>query len=181
MKLVTGLGSGFSVTDAALTDLEGKTIGEICPNGFTGTGTGKNHCAHFVSHVLGFETGATCRLMVPNAAAAGATLRVNELYLTCANRGFWKHRPPALVTCLAFLVLQHKGARNQWHSVVHRDGRSFPPVRFKHVGIHVDGWVWHYNNSAKQVVAQTIGDFSKRYASRGPADVLFGTLPPRTV
>src|SRR5689334_1841380 len=102
MKLVTGLGKAFLVSDTKLTNLEEKTIAEICPNGFIGTGKGRNHCAHFVSHVLGFQTGATCKIMVPNAAAHGATLRVNELYLTCAHRGFWSKRPPALATGLAF-------------------------------------------------------------------------------
>ena len=45
----------------ALSDLQGnvgKSIGQICNNGFNSPS--QNHCAHFVSHVLGIQLGTLC-------------------------------------------------------------------------------------------------------------------------
>jgi hypothetical protein len=61
----------------------GKSIGDICQNGYTSVH--ENHCAHFVSHVLGYRFGATCQMM-GNGKGDPATLRVHELFSRCGRR-----------------------------------------------------------------------------------------------
>src|SRR5687767_7645648 len=105
MPLVAGLGKEFLVSPATLDLLAGHSMADICANGFSKVEKGRSHCAHFVSHVLGVSTGGTCRGMGGPAVSWGASMRVNELFAACPVRGFWKDRPPALVTCVAFVLL----------------------------------------------------------------------------
>ncbi len=52
----------MNVTEASLNALLGKHIRDVCPLGYSADTD--NHCAHFVSHVLGFQFNTTCRTMV---------------------------------------------------------------------------------------------------------------------
>ena len=46
--------------------------------------------------------------MSDNPTGWGASMRLDEVYRASPLRGFWEARPPALLTCLAFVVLQKK-------------------------------------------------------------------------
>src|SRR5258707_1202361 len=78
-----------------LDKLLGQTVETYCGK-YGSVGDDINHCAHFVSHVLG--------LRLPNAAlcsnvggtrypfeerAKGFCIRVNQVFNSCKNRAFW--------------------------------------------------------------------------------------------
>jgi hypothetical protein len=152
------------ITQAQLTGYLGKSIGEICPNAYASTHD--NHCAHFVSHVLGYHFGATCQVM-GNGKALGASLRVQDLFVRCRSVGAWSLRPTALKPCLVFITR----AGN-----VNLSAKTMANVPRKHVGIFADGFIWHYSNSQQKVVRQTPAQFAQHYPSPDNA-MFFGALP----
>ncbi len=148
---------------AALAALEGKHIREICGNGYTSDDD--NHCAHFVSHVMGFSFGATCRTMTRGSAAA-ACIRVHELFAMCPAVGEWSSL--ATTACLVFVTDR---------SNVDLRRKRMSNVPRKHVGIYLSGTVWHYSNAQAKVVTQVPDAFAHHYP--GPRIALFwGTFPP---
>jgi hypothetical protein len=142
----------------------GKPIGDICQNGYTSVH--ENHCAHFVSHVLGYRFGATCQMM-GNGKGDPATLRVHELFPRCHSAGVWSLRPSSIRTCLVFITRA---------SNVNLVNRTMANVPRKHVGIYFDGYIWHYSNSQQKVIRQMPAQFAQHYPSPDNA-LFFGTLP----
>jgi len=142
----------------------GKHIRDICGNAYAGDND--NHCAHFVSHVLGYHFGVTCQTM-GNGNVPGATLRVQELFPRCHSVGAWSLRPASLKSCLVFITRA---------SNVNLATRSMANVPRKHVGIFLDGFIWHYSNSQQRVVKQLPAQFAYHYPSPDNA-MFFGTLP----
>lgn len=152
----------------------GLSIAGICPCGFSNPG--ENHCAHAVSHILGFNFGYTCNLAVSYSpvterirlnAQQGASVRVQEIFPRCPEIGIWSERPERLAYALVFAV---KGAGN-----VDVGAKSMINVRAKHVGVGNKDSVWHYSNSQDRWIFQSISAFSRHY---GPATALFwGSLP----
>lgn len=126
----------------ALADYLGKKIEQLCPFSL-GKDNTKNHCAHFVSHVMEYDAFATtCK----NRTSAdkllpgqGAAIRVNDLF-NAAETGPWSARPLGLASCLIFVT----NSGNIRHGEM-LDGES------KHVGIYIDGVVWHYSSARKGV------------------------------
>jgi len=142
----------------------GRPIGSICPNGYSDPND--NHCAHYVSHVLNFRFGTTCRTMHAGTNP-GANIRVQELFARCPDVGGWTDRPAHVHQCLVFVTdasnvdLPHKLMAN---------------VPRKHVGIYVNGMIWHYSNSTSKVVSVPPEHFQHHY--HGPNTALFyGTMP----
>ena len=142
----------------------GKHISQICQNDFTKDI--ENHCAHFVSHVLGYQFGVTCRMM-GKANAAGANIRVQELFPRCPAVGTWASRPATMPFALVFIT----NASN-----VRLSAKVMSNVPRKHVGIFYGGWIWHYSNSQHKVVKQTPGEFSNHYPAPDNA-MFYGSLP----
>jgi hypothetical protein len=152
------------VTTAILEDLLGLEITDICPIGFTDRTD--NHCAHFVSHVLGYQFGFTCKGMV-DGEGIPATIRVHELFARCPAVGTWQSKPAALDPCLVFITKA---------SNVNLTAKTMTNVPKKHVGIFADGSIWHYSNTRDQVVKQTPDQFSRHYKPPHNA-MFFGELP----
>jgi len=152
------------VTQQQLSGYLGKSIGQICQNGYTSDAD--NHCAHFVSHVLGYKFGVTCQMM-GSARGPGANLRVQEIFPRCAKVGVWSLRPATLPVCLVFITR----AAN-----VNLAGKVMANVPRKHIGIFIGGFVWHYSNSQQKVVRQTPALFSTHYPSPDNA-MFYGSLP----
>ena len=50
-----------------------------------------NHCAHFVSHAMGFAFGYTCKSMT-GKGKMGASIRVHEVFAMCGAVGAWVDR-----------------------------------------------------------------------------------------
>ena len=152
------------ITQKQLAGYLGKSIADICPNGYTSAAD--NHCAHFVGHVLGYQFGATCHMMgTPRGPAA--SLRVQDLFSRCRSVGVWSLRPATLKTCLVFITR----AAN-----VNLSAKVMANVPRKHVGILADGFVWHYSNSQQKVVRQTPAQFALHYPAPDNA-MFFGAMP----
>lgn len=155
------------MTEAQLNTYLGKHIRDICPIGFHGDE--HNHCAHFVSHIMGYQFGATCRTMVVGQGAK-ASIRVHELFAHCLMVGRWEDGiPTPLFTGLVFIT----NAGN-----VRLATKTMDNVPRKHVGIFCGGArrIWHYSNSRRQVVSQTPDEFSHHYAA--PDNAMFWASAP---
>jgi hypothetical protein len=152
------------ITQTQLAGYLGKSIADLCPNKYVSPHD--NHCAHFVSHVLGYSFGVTC-LQMGSGSGQAATLRVQELFSRCPKVGAWSLRPASLRTCLVFITR----AAN-----VNLSAKALANVPRKHVGIFANGMVWHYSNSQQQVVRQTPTQFAQHYSSPDNA-MFFGSLP----
>jgi hypothetical protein len=152
------------VTRAELDTYVGREITTICGNGFTDPN--HNHCAHFVSHVLGFGFLYTCRNMVHGPKPA-ANIRVHEIFSQCPSVGTWASHPASLDPCLVFIT-------NPSHvDLVHRTMVNHPK---KHIGIFCDGEVWHYSNTRDKVVRVPPASFARHYST--PHNGMFyGEIP----
>jgi hypothetical protein len=157
------MSSGFIDADD-LDALLGQGIDHICTVGFTSADT--NHCAHFVSHVLGYQFGRTCRHMA-NGSGTAASIRVHELFPECPTVGRWQSRSSMLSQGLVFITNPAN---------VDLAAKRMENVPKKHVGIFIGDVVWHYSNTQDRVIKQTATEFSRHYAP--PDDGMFyGSLP----
>jgi hypothetical protein len=147
-----------------LADYLGKEIGQICPLGYADPHD--NHCAHFISHVLGFTFGYTCGMVKTGSGQAGS-IRVQEVFARCQSVGKWDDKPAAVNQCLVFITAAGD---------VHLKTRQMDNVPKKHVGILANGLIWHYSNSRHQVVNQTPDQFKTHYPA--PHNSMFyGQIP----
>jgi hypothetical protein len=152
------------ITQHQLSGYLGKSIADICPNGCTAENA--SHSAHFVSHVLGYKFGVTCQMM-GRVKGAAASLRVQDLFPRCPKVGVWSLRPSSMTTCLVFVTRA---------SNVNLAARVMASVPRQHVGLLLNGFVWHYSNRQRKVVRHTPAQFARHYA--GPDNALFyGSLP----
>lgn len=145
---------------------EGKNISAICARGYAASTD--NHCAHFVSHVLGISIKTTCATM-KSQAGASASLRVQDVFGHCSTVGAWADRSATAGDCVVFITR----ATN-----VNLGTKTMVNVPRKHVGIYIAAAqkIWHYSNSKDKVVSQSPEEFSRHYAS--PDNAMFwGELP----
>jgi len=80
-----------------------KSIGDLCP--FSIAHSNQNHCAHYVSHMMGYEFGKTCKTFTwadKQQPARGATLRVDDLFSNSPETGLLSNKPATLSECLIF-------------------------------------------------------------------------------
>ncbi|MCU0728260.1 MAG: hypothetical protein MUE73_21135 [Planctomycetes bacterium] len=149
------------VTETELNGTVGQHISAICGVGFHDDN--QNHCAHYVSHLLGLRRFVTCRALV-RGAGTPATIRVDDVFRQCVRVGVWADLPPEVGQGLVFLT-------NPVNVNVSRQTMS--AVRRKHVGIFMGParQVFHYDNDMKKVVRQTIDVFRRHYPP--PDDGLF--------
>jgi hypothetical protein len=152
------------ITAQQLDGYLGKSIGAICQNGYTSNA--ENHCAHFVAHVLGYKFGVTCKMM-GNGKGPAANLRVQEIFPKCPSVGVWSLRPTPLMVCLAFITKA---------SNVNLNAKTMVNVPRKHIGIYVNGFIYHYSNKTDQVVRQTPSQFAFHYPAPDNA-MFYGSLP----
>ena len=139
----------------------GKRMPEICVRSIStkkdARGNPENQCAHFVSHVMGFDGEITCRNSSDadkKVAGMGAILRVNQLFKRCPEVGYWEKRSLGLSSLLIFVTR----SSNMGHDCVRLDMGEHPR---KHVGIFVDGKVWHHG--ANKVEADTESSFIAKF------------------
>jgi hypothetical protein len=127
-----------------------------------------NHCAHFVSHVLGYQFGATCKTMA-NGKGTAASIRVQDVFAHCLQVGKWEQFPVPLIAGLVFIA----NAAN-----VSISSKVMHNVPRKHVGIFYGGMrrIWHYSNSQRKVISQTPEEFSHHFGA--PDNAMFwGSAP----
>ncbi|MGE3181761.1 MAG: hypothetical protein AB7N71_09030 [Phycisphaerae bacterium] len=155
------------VTEHLLSSYLGRDIAEICSNSFANRR--ENHCAHFVSHVLDLQFGKTCRELVSrnNRFAPGANVRVQEIFARCPAVEALDHCP----TRGSALIFVSEERNFQGAPMVLRN------VPKKHIGILLNGNVWHYSNTRDKVVQQSVAEFFYHYPQQRNA-LWLGTLPP---
>lgn len=153
-----------TITLDQLLNFEGKNIDAICDCAYHNDAD--NHCAHFVSHALGFGFGFTCKNMT-GKGDKGASIRVHEIFPRCPQVGKWSDRPTHLATCLAFVTsAKHVNLAN----------KQMANVPKKHIGIYNAGNIWHYSNTSDKVVKQSPEQFARHYAG-ADIEVFYGEIP----
>lgn len=148
----------MSTKPTALADFLGKRIDQICPFSI-GKDHSANHCAHFVSHVMGYEFATTCKnytVADKQRPEKGASIRVDEIFNTTPKLGLWTERPTALASHLIFVTNSGNMIRNGV-----RPRMSTGPR--KHIGIFVGGFVWHYGNKADKVTKDPLRLFMSKF------------------
>jgi hypothetical protein len=140
----------------------GQSIAAICPHGYDSSGD--NHCAHFVSHALQLGFGLTCARM--RGSEGGANLRVHELFPQCPTTREILECPSS-GEGLIFV-----SARANFNGTP----TQIANIPRKHVGIILNGRVWHYSNTRHQVTVQTAGEFLFHYPRQQNA-LWYGALP----
>jgi hypothetical protein len=156
------------VTLSLLNDYLGRGISDICPHGYD---AGRdNHCAHFVSHALNLSFGLTCASMKGiRGATAAANLRVHEIFDQCTSTR-------EVIACPATGEgLIFVSDRRSFHQ---RPGGAVQlrNVPKKHIGIALNGTVWHYSNSRDRVVNQSVAEFLFHYPRQQNA-LWWGAFP----
>ena len=151
-----------SISRSTLSEVLGMHIKEIFGIGYHSESV--SHCAHFVSHVMGYHGSAvTCanyswdlRQTAESKGLQGATLRVDDIFKRCPEVGEWSSKEVSLTKCLAFITKK---------SAVNIKKRQMAPIPRKHIGIFCDNRIWHYSNTRNKVVCQTVPDFKKHYGT----------------
>jgi hypothetical protein len=152
------------ITQQQLDASVGNSIAAICPNGYTSHA--ENQSAHFVSHALGYRFGVTCQ-MTSHGREPGATIHIQELFQNCRAVGVWSLRPRSLSPCLVFITRAPS---------VNLGAKTMSNVPRQHVGIFMNGFIWHYSNSRQQVIKETPSQFRLQYPSADTA-MFYGSLP----
>ena len=135
---------------ADLASYVGQDIKEICNTGYEAANV--NHCAHFVSHVLGIKLGLVCGSMKWETRGEGTSLRVNEIYNACSPRGDWDSRPAAIGRCLVFATTPGN-----------MSGDDMGEHPRKHIGIFIEDTIWHYSNGGDKVVTDSPTSFLNKF------------------
>jgi hypothetical protein len=148
----------MTITFADLNGYVGKTMADICENGFTSPHD--NHCAHFASHALGIKYGLLCGTMAAHAKTRGGSIRCDEIYNRLTDRGAWDGKRALADGTLLFVL----SARNVTRNVMQN-------VPQKHVGIVFSGQVFNFSNPQHIVIADPkIDDFHARFKARYSGD-----------
>jgi hypothetical protein len=137
----------------------GNEISDLCPFSMANDKS-KNHCAHYVSHIMGYELpGVTCKNATwadKQQEARGATIRVNDLFAASSETGALSKKPTTLQECLVFVTI----STNMKNFANKLKMNNHPK---KHVGILTDGKVWNYSNSQNKVVADSLTSFKTKF------------------
>lgn len=144
----------------------GKSIDKICPNRFHDLSA--NHCAHFVSHMTGLEFSFHCREFKGGNNRPG-NIRVHEIFANCPQVGEFNNKPtdrPVLV----FVTRKN---------VVDLAAKRMTNIPQKHIGVFLDGFIYHYSNTSDEVVkwnpTKFLDVFQEIYD--GDQGLYFGIIP----
>ena len=131
-----------------------KNIDRICGNNFVAPAA--NHCAHFVSHAMGFTFSFNCRQHV-GGNDTPANIRVQEIFARCPSVGRWEDA---------------KEANAQLIFVIRKDAVNLATKTMQNIPTHrrVSEWLR---------LQQTVPDFFARYQAKyaGDQGLFFGEFP----
>jgi len=135
-------------------------ISDLCPFSF-GQKNSANHCAHYVSHIMGYDFGATCKNFTwaeKRQVPKGASFRVNQLFNKTPARDLLANKPNSLTECLIFVTIA---------SNVSTTGSTLRmgDNKRKHIGILTKGKVWNYSNTKDKVVADSLTTFQAKFSN----------------
>ncbi|PCK07291.1 MAG: hypothetical protein COA42_15150 [Alteromonadaceae bacterium] len=154
-----------------------KSISQLCPFSI-GKINNQNHCAHYVSHMMGYEfSGPTCKNFTwadKQQPAKGATIRVDDVFKSCKLTGLLSAKPASVTECLVFVTLSSNVKKVGDRLFMGNNPR-------KHIGILQKGKVWNYSNSNNKVVsdlqAAFITKFTRAYKKTGTTvEFYYGTF-----
>ncbi len=138
-----------------------KSIDAFCPFSI-GKNRSQNHCAHYVSHIMGYEfTGPTCKNFTwadKQKPAKGATIRVDDLFKRSLNVDLLANKPAELTECLIFVTLDSNVKKVGNKLVMGNHPR-------KHIGILYQGKVWNYSNTNNRVVSDLLAIFITKFTN----------------
>jgi hypothetical protein len=124
----------------------------------------KNHCEHFVSHVL--------QLRIPGAALCsnvsdtkytnkdqmlGYCIRVNEVFNILDGRAFVDAHSPPDSSCLIVATVRH--------NIKSQEDVTIGDNHLKHIGIFINGKVYNYSNPNSEVRETPLNHFRKHYGA----------------
>lgn len=153
---------------AKLDSFVNKRIDAVCQSSL-GNDFNQNQCAHFVSHMLGYDISrnASCKFLTfddsRDDAVEGATIRVDTIFNEIHSS---LRHPLSNTACHTPGLVFVTQSRN-----IRQDGRmgSTPA---KHIGILLWPWVYHYSNTRNQVAKEHVdhfkNTFSRVYGGSGP-------------
>jgi len=95
----------------------------------------------------------------------GFSLRVHEIYNELTQKGKWEESPAGKDGLLIFVI-----------SAARVSNGIMLNVADKHVGIHFGGQVYHYSNTKKEVVVQTVAEFNRHYKGND-ISLFYGAFP----
>ncbi len=137
----------------------GKHIKDICPHGYANPAL--NHCAHAVSHILGYEGrpgASTCKnqkLDTKSNREIGALISVDDIYNAMhIKKSFQGALPAAFHRGLVYVTT----AGNMIGTKMNDGG-------LKHVGIWDAGRVWHYGNTLNHFTSDTLAEFIRKFTA----------------
>ncbi len=151
---------------ARLEESVGDPIDAICPNNFHSRTS--NHCAHYVSHLVGLSFGFNC-VQYKGGTGEQDNIRVHEIFVRCPKVG----RFAGLDTSRAQLVFVTR--KNN----VDLGRKWMGNIPEKHIGIFCQGHIYHYSSTANAVSKWTPERFLSVFqnAYRGDQGLYFGTIP----
>lgn len=145
----------------------GKPIDDICPNRFHDHNA--NHCAHFVSHMMGLDFSFNCR-EYKGGSQQPANIRVHEVFKQCPKVGQWSDRPTTDGPLLVFVTRTNN---------VDIHTKTMGNIPQKHIGVFINGHIYHYSNSKEMAVKWApetfLETFERTYS--GTQSLFFGTIP----
>ena len=151
----------MSKIPASLGSSLGKGIGQLCPFSLGKIDT-QNHCAHYVSHLLGYEfSGPTCKNFTwadKQSSEKGATIRVDVIFKRCTTIGLLSEKPVSITECLVFVTLASNVKKAGTNFIMGNNPK-------KHIGILSQGKVWNYSNTNNKVVADSQAHFVTKFTS----------------
>lgn len=151
------------MTQLQLDAYVGKSMSEICPNGFVRDADSQG--AHFVGHALRLHVPPTCQ-MLAGGVQPGVSVAASAIFTRCAAVGAWSLRPATLTACLVFSTPL---------SAVHLTTKLLRVMPRQQIGIFLNGFVWHFSPREARVVRETAASFAQHQA---PGFAMFyGTLP----
>lgn len=149
----------MSKVPAGLSLSLGKNIGQICQFSL-GKVNSHNHCAHYVSHMMGYEfQGPTCKNFTwddKQKSEKGASIRVDDIFKKCVTTGLLSDKPAAMTECLIFVTLASNVTKVGPKLVMGNNPR-------KHIGILSQGKVWNYSNTNNKVVSDLTESFKSKF------------------
>jgi hypothetical protein len=145
------------LTRTLLESYLGQPIKNVCPHGYDAGSD--NHCAHFVAHVLQLDFGLTCAGMKGHRGFGGANIRVAELFTRCPLLHEVVECPTTgegIIFVSAPSSFKHAPAQ-------------IANVKKKHVGLVMNGIVWHYSNKRHRVENEPVSEFLFHYPAQDNA------------
>lgn len=149
-------------------------IDQICQSSL-GNDFNQNQCAHYVSHVMGYDISknASCKYLTyadsQNDAVEGATIRVDAIFNKLSAR---KRSEVSRNSCYSPGLIFVTQKRNI------KPDSSMGNMPAKHIGVLIWPWVYHYSNTSNKVrkenIAHFVNTFERAYGGNGPVGFYYG-------